>query len=269
MGSSLARFSKLAAAAGIVGLLLAGGTYALASSGGGRITACVTKKTGVLFVGKCAKHGKKLTWNVSGPAGPAGKTGSTGSAGAPGAPGAQGVQGPPGPQGPGASILTYDANASATPTMQTIGTALGITFTAECTIPATGEAATEVFVKTTDGSLISDVSDVKSDNGTESTLAERVDAPPGTITTPLMLFDVEANAAPSASDHQVEFVQLSPVPGFMIAHVNATTTSSPAAQTCHASVLSFPTGAAADAAARSTSGRSASVVSARRALPTL
>ena len=99
------------AAAGVMlGLLVAGGGYALAS-GGGTITACVRAASHTLYVGQCAKHEKQLTWNQVGPegsVGPAGPTGArgltgppgpTGTTGATGATGATGLAGPPGPAG--------------------------------------------------------------------------------------------------------------------------------------------------------------------------
>lgn len=71
-------------------LLVAGGTYALAS-GGGTITVCVHKHGGALYKAKkCKKGDKKLSWNKQGRQGNPGATGAKGATGAPGAPGAAG-----------------------------------------------------------------------------------------------------------------------------------------------------------------------------------
>jgi hypothetical protein len=71
-------------------LLVAGGTYALAS-GGGTITVCVKKHGGALYKAKkCKKGDKKLSWNKQGPQGKTGATGAPGANGAPGAPGTPG-----------------------------------------------------------------------------------------------------------------------------------------------------------------------------------
>jgi hypothetical protein len=61
-----------AAAVAILVLLVAGGGYAIAS-GGGTITVCVHRSTGVLYrAHTCAPHDRTLTWNARGPAGPPG-----------------------------------------------------------------------------------------------------------------------------------------------------------------------------------------------------
>jgi hypothetical protein len=80
-------FAKFAAAlSAAVMLLAAGGAYALASSGGGTITACVKHKAGTLYKARrCAKHDTVLSWSEQGPAGPQGPQGATGSPGTPGA----------------------------------------------------------------------------------------------------------------------------------------------------------------------------------------
>jgi hypothetical protein len=69
----------------------AGAAYA-ATQSPGVISACVHGRGGGLYLASnCARHDRRLTWSVTGPAGPAGP------AGAQGAPGAPGAQGPPGP----------------------------------------------------------------------------------------------------------------------------------------------------------------------------
>lgn len=70
----MGRLSRSAAAVGVAILLITGGSaYALAaSSSAGKIAVCVRHAGGALYkTKKCARHDKKLTWNVTatGPAG--------------------------------------------------------------------------------------------------------------------------------------------------------------------------------------------------------
>jgi hypothetical protein len=100
----MGRLSTSAMVLGAVALMLAGsGAYALASSGGGTITVCVSHSRGTLYKArKCAKHDGTLSWNTQGPAGatgPQGRQGLQGPTGPTGATGSTGRQGPSGPQG--------------------------------------------------------------------------------------------------------------------------------------------------------------------------
>ncbi len=75
------------AAAIVVGALLVGGGYALASTGGGGISACIQKKTRQLSIpasGHCAKGYTPISWNQQGIRGAAGARGATGARGAAG-----------------------------------------------------------------------------------------------------------------------------------------------------------------------------------------
>jgi hypothetical protein len=219
------------------------GAYAVASSSGGRtITVCVKKKTGVLFIGKCGKHTRKLAWNAAGRTGATGATGNTGL------------------QGPGASVLTYDARARPTATIQPIGTVLGVTIGAECLLTNTGGASTQLYINTADGSLDVDFTEsVDNFAVTPSTLTNSFVAPAGTLSAPTQFVVVSADAGDEESAHQIEFTELSPVAGYMVWHVSAQTTSSPT-QTCHVSILYVP--AAIHAAVR---GAQAGSLPARRA----
>jgi hypothetical protein len=74
-----------ALALGTVALVVgaAGGAYA--TSGSGSITVCIHHNGGGLYKAhKCAKHDRKLSWNVQGPTGPRGTQGPQGNAGPPG-----------------------------------------------------------------------------------------------------------------------------------------------------------------------------------------
>lgn len=62
------RLSRSAAVVGVATLLITGGSaYALAaSSSAGKITVCIRHAGGALYKAKkCARHDKKLTWNVT------------------------------------------------------------------------------------------------------------------------------------------------------------------------------------------------------------
>src|SRR5262249_29909518 len=74
--------------------MVAGATYAVAASSGGKtIHACVKPHTGIVFLGKCGKHTRALTWNTAGPQGQNGQNGQNGLNGAAGATGPAGSAG--------------------------------------------------------------------------------------------------------------------------------------------------------------------------------
>jgi hypothetical protein len=81
-----------AIAAGIVGLLIGGGGYAIAAGGGGTVNACVHRANGDLYIKSKCQHGdRKISWSK---VGPRGATGAAGRQGATGATGATGSAGP-------------------------------------------------------------------------------------------------------------------------------------------------------------------------------
>jgi hypothetical protein len=224
----------------IVAVLIGGGAYALASSSSsdGTITACVHKQGGALYSArKCNKGDKKLKWNAVGPIGARGPAGATG---AQGLTGATGAEGPTGPQGSGARTLTFDANATASPTPTVIGTILGVTISADCTIPSAGEAKLETFLQTSDGSWTADFASVGEDNGTSNTSSSRAVVPAGTLVSPAVAGNVTANAGGNESNEHLDIIQLAPRSGHMLWHLTAKTTTSPASQQCHLAVESFP-----------------------------
>jgi hypothetical protein len=111
------------AAVGVLALLIAGGAYALASSGGKSIHACVHKHGGDIYIAKkCAKHDQKLSWNQVGPKGPAGLKGP------------KGATGNTGPQGPGAATINYYTPANGT--SAAIGKIGPYTLSGTCTLSA-------------------------------------------------------------------------------------------------------------------------------------
>jgi hypothetical protein len=83
----------VALAALVVGA--SGGAYAAGQSAPAAISACVHHNGGGLYTAhRCARHDRRLTWNVTGPTGLAGSVGSQGPVGAVGPQGIQGVPGP-------------------------------------------------------------------------------------------------------------------------------------------------------------------------------
>jgi hypothetical protein len=179
---------------------------------------------------KLTKAAVKSLHGMRGPAGPTGLTGASG---------AQGTTGATGPQGPGGTIVTYDATASASPTTTTVGTFLGDTLGASCSIPASGQAELNVFVTTSNGAFNVDLTELDQANGgTVTTHVSKLVYPPGTFTTPTLLSQAEANAGGSESNVQDDLVQLAPSPGSMTWHETASTANS--TQTCHLSVQVIP-----------------------------
>lgn len=184
--------------------------------------------------------GPKGDTGATGPQGPRGDAGPRGDSGAKGDTGPRGDTGPkgdPGSAGPGATILNYDEAASATPTPKTIGTVLGVTFSAECSIPGPGEAETKVSVLPEGGSLRWDVGTELTDNGVNTVRSTSTNAPAGSVLTPTLIAVATANSGGSQSDHQSEVVELAPQRGYLNLHTTASTQSS--AQTCHVSVMAF------------------------------
>ena len=126
----------------VVAVLVAGGgAYALAASGSGTITVCVSHTKGTLYKAKkCAKHDKKLSWNTQGPQGIQGPRGVQGAEGAQGVQGAQGIQGTKGNQGSPGTARGYGsvpASCTASDSPPTICT-LSASSNAKVTHPFTG-----------------------------------------------------------------------------------------------------------------------------------
>jgi hypothetical protein len=191
-------------------------------------------------------------FSTAGPKGPAGATGATGPRGDRGAQGPKGdsgdsgqkgdtgLTGETGQPGPGATVLSWDGVASASPTPTTIGTMLGVNFSAVCAMPAPEEAKVEVLISTSDGSLRWDVGTEASDDGTSEGRSTSINVPPGSILAPMTVAAAVAPATGGRSDHNSQIVELGPGRGYLNLHVTATTTTGPPTQTCHVSVMSFP-----------------------------
>jgi len=217
---------------------LGGGAYAALKLPKNSVGAAQLKKSAVTPTK--LSPAAKTTLSTPGPEGKAGAGGPEGPRGATGPRGDSGPKGDTGSAGPGASILNWDAAASLTPTVKTIGTVLGVTFSAECLIPGAGEAEAKLFVLPSDGSLRWDVGTEASDNGTNEGRSSSVNAPAGTVLTPTQIAGAAATSGGSQSDHNSQIVELAPVRGYLNVHTTASTQSS--AQTCHVSVMAFTAG---------------------------
>jgi hypothetical protein len=224
---------------------LGGGAYAALKLPANSVGAAQLKKSAVTptKLSPAAKTalstpGPKGEAGARGPEGPRGEAGPRGDSGTKGDTGPRGEVGPKGDTGPGASILNYDEVASATPTAKTLGTVLGVTFAATCSIPAAGEAEVKVLVSTSDGSLRWDVGTEATDPPTNEGRSTSVNAPPGTVIAPLPIAAATATAGGSSSDHNSQIVELAPERGYLNLHITASTQNS--AQTCHVSVMAFP-----------------------------
>jgi hypothetical protein len=215
-----------------------------AALGGGAYAALKLPKNsvGAAQIKKGAVTPTKLSPSTKAVLATKGPKGDTGATGVQGPKGDTGPRGDTGPQGPGATTLTYDAAASASPTQTIVGTVLGDTFSAECSIPSPGEVKLTVYVATSDGSLQWDVGTEASDNGVESGRATSIDFPAGTILSPTPVAGAAVSPGNSKSDHNSQIVALRPVRGYLNLHSGATITLSPAALTCHLSVMAFPSG---------------------------
>ena len=131
----------------MLSVAVAGG-FALASSGGGAISACASRRTGTLRIATTCRRGERaVSWNQQGPTGPpgsAGPAGSPGPVGSPGPAGPPGLTGPPGPSSAtsiGGSFVPLLGNT----TVATIGVGAGAYAIAAKTI-ITDDAGDSVYV---------------------------------------------------------------------------------------------------------------------------
>jgi hypothetical protein len=135
-------------------------------------------------------------------------------------------------------ILTYDANASASPTTTVLGTTFGTTWYADCNMPNAGDAQTRLYVQTSDGSLSWDLAGTQTSGGTNTSFTGREVFPAGTFTIPQFAGQVTAAAGNNSSGLQDDLIQLGPSVGHILLHANADTTAAPTA-TCHVAIEVF------------------------------
>jgi hypothetical protein len=210
---------------------LGGGAYAALKLPANSVGAAQLKKSAVTPT-KLSPAAKKAL-SKPGPAGAIGPRGPEGPRGD------TGVKGDTGAAGPGATILNWDEAAGASPTPKTIGTVLGVTFSAECAIPGPGEAEVKLYVLPSDGSLRWDTGTEITENSTNEVRSNSVNVPAGGVLAPAPVADATATVT-SQSDHHSEIVELAPVRGYLNLHTTASTQNS--SQTCHVSVMAFAAG---------------------------
>jgi hypothetical protein len=145
-GKTLARVGACLLA-GMLSVAAAEG-FDLASSGGGAISACASRRTGTLRIATTCRRGERsVSWNQQGPTGPPGSAGPGGSPGPVGSPGPAGAPGVTGPRGPssatsiGGSFVPLLGNT----TVATIGVGAGSYAIAAKTV-ITDDAGGRVYV---------------------------------------------------------------------------------------------------------------------------
>jgi hypothetical protein len=184
---------------------------------------------------KLTKSAVKSLHGKRGARGPAGATGATGATGAAGAAGATG------PQGPGGKIIDFNATATASPALKTLGTIVGETFSAKC-VTSGGDAELYIEMYTTDGSWTSDVNILQSSSTNPTTLSTgSLVVPAGSFTAAHPLAGNLASAVAGGDEEDVDWnnLQLGPASGRVVWHGQAVTQSS-GPSTCHLAIESIP-----------------------------
>jgi hypothetical protein len=177
-----------------------------------------------------------------------------GNTGPQGPPGAKGDQGP---AGPGGSILTFDANATASPTPTTLGTALGDTWAAECVLNS-GAAELVILFKSSDGSWTWDLGqEVDSGTGSPSVEAFHFTSPAGTYSSLVPIGTDMGAAAPHDYELEDQGEQLEPVPGYLALHTTVLDTTAPS-HICHMTVNAIPETVTATSGLKQSAGRTVS-----------
>lgn len=206
----LATRGAAAAAIGVLVALAAGGSFALASSSGKTIHACVHRRSGDIYVAKkCAKHDRKLSWNL------VGRRGATGPAGA---------------QGPGATYLVYNAGGGSSNAPTPIGTLGPFTFSGVCTTSGGGTTSSTIGVTESgarvDGLIVS--------GSTALTVSANLGALSGGV------FDTGASSSTTPQMASSDELVI-PTSGTAIQLQQTFTVTGGSANTCHFSATATPT----------------------------
>jgi hypothetical protein len=146
------------------------------------------------------------------------------------------------------SILRYSANASASPTQVTFGTALGDTWAAECGL-SSGHALLEVFVKTSNGAWHWQLGQEIGGSGADSVDSFDSNLPAGTLSTFQSIGEDPGDTAPADFELDDQGIQLAPVGGYLALHIAVMDTTAPA-HTCQVTVSAMPEKLAATAGLR-------------------
>jgi hypothetical protein len=135
------------------------------------------------------------------------------------------------------SIVNYNANATVSPTVKTLGTFLGDTFGASCQTTA-GDAELHLWVKTSNGSWIWDAGIESNTDRTPGVDAIRETHPAGTYSTSSKFATWTAAAGGHTTDTHMSFIQTAPVAGSMTWHSTVSTANTPS--TCHFALETSP-----------------------------
>jgi hypothetical protein len=133
------------------------------------------------------------------------------------------------------SVLTFDAPATASPSMTTLGTALGVTWGAECVL-SSGHANLQFFVKTTTGAWTWDLGQ---ETSLSSAYSFHLVAPAGTLSSFTSFGAADGATAPNDYEVDDQGLQLAPVPGYLELHLTVLDTTAPS-HACHMSVYAVP-----------------------------
>jgi len=136
------------------------------------------------------------------------------------------------------SILTFNANATASPSPTTLGTVLGDTWAGECLL-ASGHAELGVFLKTTDGSWHWQIGQEIGGSGASSANAFDTNMPAGTLTTSTLVGEDNGATAPNNYELDDQGAQLALVPGYMSLHIAVIDTTAPK-HTCQMTISALP-----------------------------
>jgi hypothetical protein len=134
-------------------------------------------------------------------------------------------------------IVNYNATATVSPTVKTLGTFLGDTFGASCQTTA-GDAELHLWVKTSNGSWVWDASIEGDTDRTPSVDATRATAPAGTYSTSTKFATWTAAAGGHTINVHVSFIQTAPLAGSMTWHSTVSTANTPS--TCHFALETSP-----------------------------
>ena len=213
-----------AAVVGVLAVLVAGGSYALATGGSNTIHACVHHHGGDIYVAKsCATGDKGISWNKVGPQGSRGATGHVG------------------PQGPGATSINFNTTGSASPTATMIGKAGPLTIMGTCTTTGSGAGATTAFAVSYKGPALHVDGSIILPDGSAAAYSQTAPA-----TSSNVLGAVGPTSGQAAVSAQL-FVQPSGHPPFELMITGVADGGTPAngntADTCHLSAVITPVAA--------------------------
>lgn len=137
-------------------------------------------------------------------------------------------------QQPAATMATWSATATSSPTPTPLGTFLGDKLEAACVLSNTNSVESVIYLQTSDGSWNVQYA-YDEPGGTVHTNTLTYAA--GTFTAPVPIDSVTANAGGTTKESQATFLQATPSAGQLTWHQRATTSSS---SSCRATIQAVP-----------------------------